>query len=103
MKLTMRIDGHEYTATTEHSASSHGLPVVLCDGELTDIRAEFTADDTPTCHPLDHLAEAAGVWSGWRTREALHALASEMLAEVERPCGADYDRVIAEFQRRRDA
>ena len=102
MKLTMQIDGHEYTATTEHASSSHGIPVVLRDGEITDIQAEYTADDAPTCHPLDILAEAAGVWGGWRTREALHALAGEMLAEVERPVGADYDRVIAEFKRRSD-
>jgi hypothetical protein len=102
MKLTMQIDGHEYTATTEHASSSHGIPVVLRDGRLTDIRAEYTADDTPTSHPLDILAEAAGVWCGPRTREALHDLAGEMLAEVKRPVGADYDRVIAEFKRRRD-
>ena len=103
MKLTMQIDGHEYTATTEHASSSHGIPVVLRDGEITDIRAEYTADDTPTSHPLDLLAEAAGVGGGWRIREALHALAGEMLAEVPQPVGADYDRVIAEFQRRRTA
>ena len=100
MKLTMQIDGHEYTATTEHASSSHGIPVVLRDGEITDIQAEYTADEAATCHPLDSLAEAAGVWGGWRTREALHALAGEMLAEVPQPVGADYDRVIAEFQRR---
>ena len=100
MKLTMQIDGHEYTATTEHATSSHGIPVVLRDGEITDIRAEYTADDTTSSHPLDLLAEAAGVWGGWRTREALHDLAGEMLAEVPQPVGADYDRVIAEFQRR---
>ena len=101
MKLTMQIDGHEYTITNEHASSSYGIPVVIRNGEITDIQAEYTADEAATCHPLDLLAEAAGVWGGWRTREALHALAGEMLAEVERPVGADYDRVIAEFQRRR--
>lgn len=103
MKLTLKIDGTEYTITNEHATSSHGIPVVLRDGEITDIQAEYTADEAATCHPLDSLAEASGVWGGWRTREALHALAGEMLAEVSRPCGGDYDRVIAEFQRRRTA
>jgi hypothetical protein len=102
MKLTLKLGGNEYTVTTEHSTSSHGIPVVLRDGEITDIQAEYTADEAATCHPLDSLAEAAGVWCGPRTREALHDLAGEMLAEVERPRGEDYDRVIAEFQRRRD-
>ena len=100
MRMTMHVGGHEYTVTTDHASSSYGIPVVLRNGEITDIQAEYTADEAATCHPLDGLAEAAGVWGGWRTREALHALAGEMLAEVERPRGEDYDRVIAEFQRR---
>ena len=28
--------GHQFTLTTEHSASSYGMPVLLMDKELTD-------------------------------------------------------------------
>jgi hypothetical protein len=45
MKLTITLeDGQTITATTEHSASSYGLPVVLVDGELTDLQCTYEPD-----------------------------------------------------------
>ena len=34
------MEGHAVGVTTEEAASSHGPPVVLVDGELTDIPVE---------------------------------------------------------------
>ena len=93
MKVTVTIGRHTYTITTEHSASSYGLPVCLRDGELTDIRAEYEGDEPVMPSVLDLLADAAGVWGGAQTRRKLAEYAQAHLPE--HPTGADYDRVIA--------
>ncbi len=100
MKATFSRDGHEYCLTTEHAASSHGRPVLLSDGELTDVLVEYLADEVRMPAALELLADAAGIWGGPETRRRLEALADEILSGKENPNGADYDRVIAEFQAR---
>lgn len=37
MKVSFQLHGRRYTVTTEHSASSYGVPVLLIDGELSDV------------------------------------------------------------------
>ena len=105
MRLTLKIGRHEYTITTDHSASSYGIPVVLRDGELSDIIAEYEADEPDMPTALDLLADAAHVWGGPATRRALADYAAAHLPED--PTGADYDRILGEFvaegQRRRAA
>ena len=99
MKITVKIDERDIEITTEHSASSYNQPIVLVDGELTDFQAHYERDECG-CSILGLLADAAGVWGGRHTREKLLELSAEMLPE--NPTGADYDKVIAEFKRRKD-
>lgn len=103
MKATFSTDDHSYEITTEHASSSHGQPVLLSDGQLTDVEVEYEPEFPEPPTALRLLADVAGVWGGPETRRQLHALADEMLASVESPRGADYDRVIDEFIRRKDA
>lgn len=115
MHVTVTVEGRTITVTTDHAASSHGLPVVVIDGELTDIPAEYEADAGDnrlhSGDPADQvglalgaLHRAQGGFAGRRTLDELHALASDMLANV--PGGAADVRgehlqaVIDEFARR---
>ena len=99
MKMITTIAGQQVEVTTEHAASSYGLPVVLIDGVLTDTQVAYRHEpDTPTV--LSLLASQAGIHDGPVTLAALGDLADEMLADVGQPRGEDYDRVIDEFQRR---
>ncbi len=97
MNAKLMIDGRQVIITNEHATSSYGLPVVLVDGEITDIGVEYEADRCE-CNILDMLADAAGIHNGPRTRRALRSLADEMLPD--NPRGGDYDPVIDEFVRR---
>jgi len=97
MKTALTIDGKAIEITTDHAASSYSQPVVLVDGELTNVPAAHEADECG-CNVLDMLADAAGVWTGPASRRALHSLAAEMFSGPL--TGADYDAVIAEFKRR---
>lgn len=99
MKLSFIHAGRKYEATNEHASSSYGQPVLLVSGALTDVPVRFIADEPERPSALDLLAQAAGIWYGPATRRALHALAEEMLANTEKPRGADLDRVIDEFIR----
>lgn len=103
MLAKFEINRIEYEITTEHAASSHGHPVLLRNGELTDLPVEYEADESPLPSALDLLADCAGIWGGPQTRRELERLADEMLADVENPNGADCDRVIAEFKRRKES
>lgn len=100
MIIRFEHDGTRFEITTEHPAASYGRPVVLVDGTLTDGAPHYEQDAVEQPHPLDVLASAANVHDGPVTRGRLHGLAAAMLAGVERPTGADYDRVISEFTRR---
>ena len=106
MKVAFAFRGYHLEITTDHAASSHGQPVVLSDGRLTDAAVDYVPDDEqPTA--LDLLADAAGIWAGPQTRRELAAVAETMLSETDAPRGADYDRVIdafaAEGRRRQQA
>lgn len=103
MKATFRTDGYEYELTTEHATSSLGQPVLLSDGQLTDVQIDYQPDTPEAPTPLDLLADVAGIWNGPETRRQLAILAQEMLSAIVQPNGADYDTVISEFIRRKDA
>jgi len=95
MRATFSTGRHEYTITTEHAASSYGIPVIIVDGELTDGRVQYSPDEYEPPTVLSILADAAGVWGGPATRRALADYASARLPA--NPGGADYDRIIGEF------
>ena len=99
METTITINGHIYTATTERAESSYGQPVVLRDGEITDLRATHRENEC-NCTILGLLADRAKIWTGPATRRALSALSDEMYPDGP-TCGADYDRIIAEFAARK--
>lgn len=99
MTATITYNRHTITITTEHAASSYGLPVVLLDGQLTDISVEYTPAEPECPSALEQLATMAHVHDGRRTRKDLSTLADELCPEGIRS-GADADRVVAEFQRR---
>jgi hypothetical protein len=101
MRATISFHGTSIEITTDHAASSYGQPVVLIDGELTDIAVEYEADEPAIPTVLDRLADAAGVWAGPETRRQLAMLGDQMLADIEHATGADYDHVIAAFQAER--
>ena len=46
MNITFKYAGHLFTLTTEHSASSYGIPVLLVDSELTDVPVVVAAEET---------------------------------------------------------
>jgi len=88
--------------TTEHAASSHGQPVVLVNGELSNWPVEYEPDKC-SCNILDMLADEQGIHNGWRTRSALRQLKDKLFRElrVENPRGVAYDTVIDEFIKER--
>ena len=47
MKATFEFRGYQMEITTEHVASRYDEPVLLVDGELTDVVVELD-DDDPT-------------------------------------------------------
>jgi hypothetical protein len=98
MRMSMSIGAHQYEITTDHSASSYGQPVVLRDGELTNLTAEYSADECH-CSALGLLADIAGIHNGPATRTALDTLAAELYPHGIRS-GAACDAVIAEFRKR---
>jgi len=99
MRIGYIYGGHRHEITTEHSASSYNLPVLLVSGELIG-QVHYEPDEIELPSALQRLADEAGVWGGSATRKALNDLAEELLGGVERPRGADYDRVVDEFIRR---
>ena len=99
MKIGYLFGGHKHEITTEHSASSYGAPILLVSGKVVS-EVFYEADEIHHPSILDQLARQAGVWPGPATLSALQDLANEMLADVENPRGADYDRVVDEFIRR---
>jgi len=103
MRIELKVDGRDIAVTTEHAASSYGQPVVLVDGELTDIVATDRGEQSEDAHPihdaLDALADNAGIHDGPQTRLALHNLAGE-LGDPAGVNGRMLDRTIEEFQRR---
>lgn len=101
LEIRFEYDGKEFCITTEHSASSYGQPVVLVDGELTNIvpEVEFSTSERS---PLDHIADAWGIHKGWYTRSKLHTLADNLLENVPQPIGADYDKVCLIFLQEQD-
>jgi hypothetical protein len=111
MRTTLTIGKHKYCVSTDHSASSRGLPVVLRDGEVTKIRATHEADEPDTWAIVQQvalgraedgadarrvailgLAGLAGVLPGPTIVAALAALAAEM-------CESAPAEVVAEFLR----
>ncbi len=98
MRTTTTINNQRIEITTEHPASSHGIPIVLVDGELTDVPVEHEPDYCH-CTALDLLADAAGIHTGPRSRRALHELAAELYPDGPQT-GAQCDRVIRTAQRR---
>lgn len=46
MNITFKYAGHLFTLTTEHSASSYGIPVLLVDSELTEVPVVVAAEET---------------------------------------------------------
>jgi len=99
MKIGYIFGGHKHEISTEHPASNYGQPVLLVSGELVG-PVYYEPDEMELPTVLHRLADEAGIWAGLATRRALSELAEKMLAGVERPRGADYDRVIDEFIRR---
>jgi hypothetical protein len=100
MKAQVTIGGREITITTEHSASSYGLPVVLIDGELTNLPATFEHEPGQTT-ALDLLADRAGIHFGFRTRDALRKAVRERYGEE--PTGTQIDQAIEDFKAARAA
>ena len=100
MKVKLNYLGHEIMVTTEHEGASYYGPIVLIDGALTALAAEYEGDVTPTL--LDLVADAAGIWRGPATRHALADLAAELFPRGLE-CGADADRVVSEFRARQAA
>jgi hypothetical protein len=113
MRTTIKIGKHEYTATTEHSASCYGLPVVLRDGEITDLHAEHIADEyDPVSVMIDYVLSGeypyAAAWTatvalarlanihigGQATLSALRALVDDM------PDATAPQAIVDEFFRR---
>jgi hypothetical protein len=94
----MRIGKREYVATNDHAASSYGQPVVLQDGELTDIGCTYATDECH-CYALRLLADMAGIHNGPATRTALDNLSAELYPQGVRT-GAECDAVIVEFRKR---
>lgn len=100
MKASITIGEREFTITTDFPSSCHGQPVVLVDGQITDIPVAYEPDECG-CNVLDLLANVAGIHDGPVTRRNLHLLADDVLPPD--PYGADYDAVITEFKRRKEA
>ncbi len=67
------------------------------DAIREDQYAQLAKDGELRRSVIDELADAAGIWKGPVTRRKLAALAAEMRPRT----GADYDRIIAEFQARK--
>jgi hypothetical protein len=45
MNVSFSFEGHDFEITTKHSASRYRGPVLLVDGELTDVPVQFDKDD----------------------------------------------------------
>jgi len=45
MNISFSFEGQELRITTKHAASSYGWPVLLVNGELTDIPVHMEHDD----------------------------------------------------------
>ena len=60
MKATLTIGERVFTITTDFPSSSYGQPVVLCDGQITDIGVVYEPNECG-CNVLDMLADAAGI------------------------------------------
>lgn len=85
--------GKTYTITTDHAASSYGMPVLLVDGILADVEISYDRQRLEYRTALDVAADQAGVHDGPMTRQDLAALAEEMAGET-------HAQIIAEFQQR---
>jgi len=102
MKWEWTYNGHRWALTDEHSASSYGQPVLLCDGEPMCQAENTSEDDEPgDIAPILALWRQQGGFQGARTEAALCDLADAMLPEHY--TGADLDSVLAEFRRRGEA
>lgn len=89
MEAKTTIEGKEITITTEHATSSYDIPVVLIDGEITDIPAEYEPDrstfdwcyQSPIYIALCAMWAARGGWQGAATIRALVDLADQQWAK----------------------
>ena len=52
MKITFTHHDQIIELTTEHATSSYGIPVVLINGNITDIQVDCKWDDTVVPSPL---------------------------------------------------
>ena len=96
MLVEFTIDDHTYSLCNVHSLNGGANnTAVEVDGEPVLATVNYEPHE-PSIVQL--LGNTAGIWGGEKTRIALDALAEEMLKKIDTPTGADYDRVISQFE-----
>lgn len=72
MICTIQLNNRKIEVTTERAESSYGQPVVLVDGQITDISAMYEADEPDDAAAMERYVEARPANAHWAATLALH-------------------------------